>query len=103
MCSGEPATQPSPSPARLPERPQTPLPTPTFTPPTRFREGFDVEILARIGRVFDLDGVQNDPAALDIAENVLKVGAGPAVLMIFARTVRHPPAPTPLQQHPRRA
>ena len=30
---------------------------------------------ARVGRVFDLDGKQCDAAALDIAENVLKVCA----------------------------
>lgn len=40
----------------------------------RFMEDFDVEIASRIGRVWDEEGVL-DPTALDLAENVLRVGA----------------------------
>ncbi len=36
------------------------------------RSDYAVEVAARVGRVFDEDGVV-DPAAIDIAENVLKV------------------------------
>jgi len=39
----------------------------------RFMSEFDVEIASRIGRVWDEDGVP-DPTALELAENVLKVG-----------------------------
>lgn len=37
-----------------------------------FRSDYAVEVAARVGRVFDEDGI-TDPTALDIAENVLKV------------------------------
>jgi hypothetical protein len=39
-----------------------------------FLDDFDVEVAARIGRVFDEEGGSWDPAALDIAENVLRAG-----------------------------
>lgn len=39
-----------------------------------FWDDFDVEVAARIGRIFDAEGNNMDPAALDIAENVLKAG-----------------------------
>jgi len=39
-----------------------------------FWDDYAVEVAARIGRVFDEDGI-SDPVALDIAENVLKVWA----------------------------
>ena len=39
-----------------------------------FLDDFDVEVAARIGRVFDAEGANSDPAVLDVAENVLKAG-----------------------------
>lgn len=39
----------------------------------RFWTEFDVEVASRVGRVWDAEGVL-DQTALDLAENVLKVG-----------------------------
>ena len=39
----------------------------------RFMEDFDVEVASRIGRIWDDEGVL-DPTALELAENVLRVG-----------------------------
>lgn len=39
-----------------------------------FFNDFDVEVAARVGRVFDSEGANFDPSALDVAENVLKAG-----------------------------
>jgi hypothetical protein len=39
-----------------------------------FFDDFDVEVAARVGRVFDVEGANFDPGALDVAENVLKAG-----------------------------
>jgi hypothetical protein len=39
-----------------------------------FFDDFDVEVAARIGRVFDVEGNNNDPGALDVAEGVLRSG-----------------------------
>jgi len=39
-----------------------------------FFDDFDVEVAARIGRVFDSEGAYCDPGALDLAENVLRSG-----------------------------
>jgi hypothetical protein len=39
-----------------------------------FFDDFDVEVAARIGRVFDAEGANDDPAALDVAEGVLRSG-----------------------------
>ena len=41
-----------------------------------FLDDFDVEVAARIGRVFEEEGANWDPAALDIADNVLRAGVG---------------------------
>lgn len=46
----------------------------------RFSTEFDVEIASRIGRIWDEEGVL-DAAALDLAENVLKVTFGSTVLL----------------------
>ena len=39
-----------------------------------FFDDFDVEVAARIGRVFDAEGAPADPAALDVTEAVLRAG-----------------------------
>ena len=40
--------------------------------PTRFNNEYEVEVAARVGRVWD-DDDNHDPDALDVAETVLKV------------------------------